>query len=527
MFLLSIQSVNAQCVVFNEVMVNAAGNCDGGCNPNTSEWTELYNTCNYPVNLSCYVLTDGDFTVTFPQGTTIGANGYLIIGSNNSGGAVNINIATCNCAAGNTIGTFTNPNEQIVLVNTAGVIQDAIVWGGGQFPLNITSTSAGGCTPITINEPTSANFTNVPVSADGCTVARTCDGSATWEARCGTAISMGTTNGLANIPSYTVSDTVICPGTCINFTDNSSGNPTAWQWTFSGAVTATSTIQNPVFICYSTPGNYTVALQVTNACGTNSLSHINNIHVNPGAAPAVSANGPLSFCTGNSVTLSTSSSGTYQWLLNGNILSGETSSSIIASVSGNYSVQVASGSCSGTSTDMQVTNIPPPLVNAGPDVTSNCFNGVTLSGSGEGTPSWLPSLGLNQTTVFQPTANPIVNTTYYLTADNGVCKSIDSVNVFVNCFTISVPNVFTPNNDGINDKFYLTLSGFYSFKIRIYNRWGENLFQTTDINNSWDGTYMGKKVPEGVYFWQLEVNDINGKSLLTNEQKKGFLELLR
>jgi hypothetical protein len=76
-------------VVINEVMANAAGGFDGASSPNTAEWVELYNTCNSTIDLSCWVMTDGDFTVTFPAGTTIGPYGFLTIGSINSGTPVN------------------------------------------------------------------------------------------------------------------------------------------------------------------------------------------------------------------------------------------------------------------------------------------------------------------------------------------------------------------------------------------------------------------------------------------------------
>ena len=55
-----------QCVVINEVMVNAAGACDGSCTPNTGEWIELYNNCPFTWNIECYILTDGDFSITLP-----------------------------------------------------------------------------------------------------------------------------------------------------------------------------------------------------------------------------------------------------------------------------------------------------------------------------------------------------------------------------------------------------------------------------------------------------------------------------
>jgi len=145
----------SQCIVINEIVINGPGGCDGGCSPNSEEWVEFYNTCNQPVDMSCYVMTDGDFTVTFPSGTIIPANGFVTIGSNNAGFIPTINLSSCGCTAGGGIGVFGNSSEQIVLLNNTGVLLDAIVWGSGQFPMNLTS-SMPGCPNLNANFP-SAN----------------------------------------------------------------------------------------------------------------------------------------------------------------------------------------------------------------------------------------------------------------------------------------------------------------------------------------------------------------------------------
>ncbi len=350
----------AQCVLINEVMVNPNDACDGGCMPNTAEWIELYNTCNTAVDLSCFVITEGDFTITLPTGSSIPANGYFVIGSNNSGGAVDLNISNCGCTSGPAIeiGILSNNAEQLILVNDAGVQQDAIYWGAGQFPVNITSMTLGACAPININEPNNAGFTLVPNSADGCSVGRTCDASPTWQVKCGVNITMGATNGLLGVPAFTASNTSVCPGDCIGFTDNSLGNPSAWFWTFSGAATGTSNIQNPSTVCYNNSGNFTVTLQITNTCGTFTNTQIGYIQVGAGATPNITANGPLTFCEGGTVTLSTNTVGTYQWQLNGVAIAGETNASLTVTQSGSYTVSVGSGSCSGVSNALQVNVTP-------------------------------------------------------------------------------------------------------------------------------------------------------------------------
>lgn len=85
-----------------------------------------------------------------------------------------------------------------------------------------------------------------------------------------------------------------------------------------------------------------------------------------------------------------------------------------------------------------------------------------------------------------------------------------------NCY-IGIPNVFTPNGDGINDYFFprqLLSDGFVSFKMEIYNRWGELTFSTTNTNGrGWDGKFNDVAQPEGVYVYTIDAifkNSNNG-----------------
>jgi gliding motility-associated-like protein len=70
-----------------------------------------------------------------------------------------------------------------------------------------------------------------------------------------------------------------------------------------------------------------------------------------------------------------------------------------------------------------------------------------------------------------------------------------------------IPNSFTPNDDGINQLFLpVFTSGFdpYDFNLKIYNRWGEQIFESTLATYGWDGKYKGETVPDGAYNWKIE-----------------------
>ena len=114
-----------------------------------------------------------------------------------------------------------------------------------------------------------------------------------------------------------------------------------------------------------------------------------------------------------------------------------------------------------------------------------------------------------------------------LTADNGVCKYPYQDTVHIIPFpdpTIFVPNVFTPNNDGANDRFFLTVEWGKQIEVIILNRWGNHMATITDFNQGWDGRTMnGQEATEGVYFYKYEILGFNNKTYTGH----GFVTLER
>jgi len=92
---------------------------------------------------------------------------------------------------------------------------------------------------------------------------------------------------------------------------------------------------------------------------------------------------------------------------------------------------------------------------------------------------------------------------------------------------MNLPNVFTPNGDGVNDYFFprdLLTSGATMFKMEVYNRWGEEVFSTESTDGQgWDGRFNGTPQPEGVYIYVIDVSFKNGKT----EHHQGNVSLLR
>jgi gliding motility-associated-like protein len=259
---------SAQCIIINEVLVNAAGNCDGSCVPNTAEWVELYNTCGNSVNIGCFVLTDGDFSVTFPPNTVLAANDYLVVGSNNSGVSVDVNLSTCNCTSGaaSEIGIFTNGNEQIALANAAGQIVDGIFWGNGQFTQtpSFTTDALFGCGSHTITlSASNPVFTEVPTSDDGQTVYRSCANPEIWLSD-GANYTPGAANGNSsgNI-TITSSDTTPCAGEAVTLTAQGATGPIVWS---TGATSNSITVLET--------GDYSLSSVNSGGCGSAANFHV-------------------------------------------------------------------------------------------------------------------------------------------------------------------------------------------------------------------------------------------------------------
>ena len=97
---------------------------------------------------------------------------------------------------------------------------------------------------------------------------------------------------------------------------------------------------------------------------------------------------------------------------------------------------------------------------------------------------------------------------------NGACPSTSTLQITVDVpTTITIPNIFSPNGDGINDEFFIINTGMTSLNCQIFNRWGQLLATLTAPNQSWDGrTPNGDKAPEGTYMYILQAQGLNGKT---------------
>jgi gliding motility-associated-like protein len=182
-----------------------------------------------------------------------------------------------------------------------------------------------------------------------------------------------------------------------------------------------------------------------------------------------------------------------------------------------------------SSTAVAVVEIHPlPVVDAGPDTTIWRDTYAELHGTANtDTFFWNPSIGVENAASLNTNAYPQQTSWYYLFAiDQYGCQNKDSVLITVISHTeLLIPTAFSPNGDGVNDVFKIvrTLNIASLTEFAVFDRWGEKVFSTDNIDQGWDGTRNGQPSPLGVYAWIVIAQTKDGQEVT----KKGNVTLIR
>ena len=314
-------------------------------------------------------------------------------------------------------------------------------------------------------------------------------------------------------------DVSICYGSSTTLTA-SGGSTYSWLPTESLSIIAIYAIASP-----TTTTTYT--LNITDPCPTVP----DYVTVTVYSLPTITVSSNITICSGSFTTLMAGGAITYSWNP-GATVNPNVGSPVNASPSSTTTYTVTgtdSNGCSNYNT-IGVAVDPLPLVDAGSNVTIDLGQVITLSASPNNLPggsySWSPSDNLTCTNCVNPNANPPTTTVYYLTVNQGACISVDSVLISVICDDVFVPDAFSPNGDGNNDVLYpqsVCIKRLILFT--VYNRWGQKVFETSDINKGWDGMYNNTKLETGVFVYMLKA-----VSLIENNPEisvKGNVSLIR
>jgi PKD repeat protein len=240
---------------------------------------------------------------------------------------------------------------------------------------------------------------------------------------CGSGAMSNTTCGSPPVAAFTVNDQTACVGQTLSFTDQSTGTPTQWLWTFTGGTPSSSTLQNPT-VSYAAPGVYDVVLTASNTNGSDPETRVGYITVSANPAVGFSVSPGLTVCAGTSVTLSGTGAASYAW--SGGINDGVP---FTAGSSTTYSVTgTAANGCTGTSSASITVNQGSPLsISRNPSNGIVCTGGqATLTATGAQSYSWTG--GVTNGVAFTPPASSSYTVTG--TAANG-CTSTATTSLTV------------------------------------------------------------------------------------------------
>ena len=321
-------------------------------------------------------------------------------------------------------------------------------------------------------------------------------------------------------------DTAVCNGQTAQLSGSTTGQ--IFNWTPEDGLVP-PIVLDPVF-----NGTQTTEYILSVTSGVNGCEGKDTVIITVNDLPSADASPDTVLCDGSSYIIPATASATNTLWTPADNLNDATALNPVfnGSLTSTYALVVTdTNQCVSTDT-ITITVGATPAVDAGADVEicDDATHIMTAVSNGQ-VFVWSPADGLSETNILNPTFTNYgeENNTYTLTVFDAVgCTNADSVKLHVLPCNLKVPQAFTPNGDGNND--YFTVFGsLREYEIRIYNRWGEVVYSSTDptelsnLSRGWDGTYKGKLQEVGTFVYYVTGVDFNGKEL----SRKGNLTLIR
>jgi gliding motility-associated-like protein len=335
----------------------------------------------------------------------------------------------------------------------------------------------------------------------------------------------------------TMNDTVICGPSTFDIWASSYGTSAEYQWSSTNQFLDTLNTNLTDSVVSVSPGNAQYYyVRVTNPWCT----EIDSVHIDfIGSAIQVSPD--TNICDGQTiqlgvVNLNPSITLTYDWQPASLILSGQGTSTVTVAPSTTTTFTVHATSNNGCSITediiVGVYYLDPTTVFATADMDTIFEGGSTTIHAFPDTLIdqyiWSPVNDLTNPFAQSTVANPSQTTTYTVIVKKGGCYDTAQVTITVLenvCGEpgVFIPNAFTPNDDGNNDIVYVRGGNIERMTFRIFDRWGELMFETNDQNVGWDGKFQNKLMNPDVYVFYLDVTCIGGDEQLI----KGNITIIR
>lgn len=466
------------------------------------------------VDETCPASGDGTATITASGGTGTLTYNWNTTPAQTTAGISNLTAGTYNFTVSDANGCET-PGSAVVgsgfcctLATSAAAVPPSC--GQTTGSINVTVTTAG-VTPYQysldgVSYVASSTFSNV-TSGNYNVYTRDANG-------CGDTVALVMPAGGANLQLAMGFVPISCNGANDGEANTASLNGAApFTYLWSNAL-ATDTIRNLA------PGNYSVTVTDIAGCTGTGAVLVSD------AAPLVTTLGSdILVCEGVAVTLSAEAGfASYAWS------SGEITPSISPAISNTYTVTVTNANGCTASDAVLVTIIPTPALNLGDDKLVYEGDHVAIFSGVPGATQnsvydWNPSEYLSCSSCANPVALAVDTITYTLTYnDENGCEVIDTITLnVIPVVELFWPNAFSPNGDGNND-FYLPYgSNVKLIDLKIFNRWGEKVFQSTNFFQGWDGTYKGEMQTPQLFVYEANVTMMNNST----KKFKGSFMLIR
>lgn len=494
------------------VTISDQNSCSITANATVSSQNGPIISLSNSTNVSCYNANDGSATVSATGGN--GTYSYSwnpggLVGSSQTGlaaGSYTVTVTDVGGCTDQIVVDITEPAE--IVLSSSNVVPANCGANDGSATVNASGGTGGFTYSWSPSGGTGA--TGVNLGAGVYTVTVTDNNS------CSETIDVA----ISNIGGPTVNLDNVSDVSCFGLTDGSATvsvtggtSPYTYNWTPTGGNAPTASNLSA--------GNYIVTVTDGASCITTlnvSIAEPSEIILD-----ATIVNQNCGSTDGSISLLVSGGSGSYSFLWSPN---GETTSSISGLTANNYGVTVTDNSGCDVAETYSITTVGSLNVIASPiSAVIDLGSTVQITTTGASTYAWSPSSNLSCDDCSNPIASPTTSTMYIVTGtDEFGCQGVDTVIITVNqppvdCSSIYVPNIFSPNSDNNNDFLCVYGDCIAELKLSIYNRWGELVYETEssitmnpgeESGICWDGNYKGKPLNSGAFAYKLYAKLVNG-----------------